>query len=168
MGLLKFKWLWRMEFKFFAHCVRNSHAHLQVDKLLKSITTNEYNIKYSLSFAKEVEEFDPNDYFCFDLQVSCKWLLFSYKYQRSQCNISLLRLPRFRDLLINTFISHLLLRFIKIILFVLHCDSSTFICIINSNAFILFEILCCSMLCCCKVLQIATSSLHFHFFFQTI
>ena len=71
MGLLKFKWLWRMEFKFFARCVRNRYAHLQVDKLLKSITTNEYNIKYSLSFAKEVQEFDPNDYFCIDLQVSC-------------------------------------------------------------------------------------------------
>lgn len=152
----------------FCPLCRNRHAHLQVAKLLKSITTNEYNIKYSLSFAKEVEEFDPNDYFCIDLQVSCIWLPFSCKYQRSQCNISLLRSPRFRDLLINTFISYLLLRFIKIILFVLHCDPSTFICIINSNAFILFEILCCSMLCCCKVLQIVTSSLHFHFFFQTI
>ena len=152
----------------FCPLCRNRHAHLQVAKLLKSITTNEYNIKYSLSFAKEVEEFDPNDYFCIDLQVSCIWLLFSYKYQRSQCNICLLRSPRFRDLLINTFISYLLLRFIKIILFVLHCDPSTFICIINSNAFILFEILCCSMLCCCKVFQIVTSSLHFHFFFQTI
>ena len=152
----------------FCPLCRNRHAHLQVAKLLKSMTTNEYNIKYSLSFAKEVEEFDPNDYFCIDLQVSCIWLLFSYKYQRSQCNICLLRSPRFRDLLINTFISYLLLRFIKIILFVLHCDPSTFICIINSNAFILFEIICCSMLCCCKVLQIVTSSLHFHFFFQTI
>ena len=152
----------------FCPLCRNRHAHLQVAKLLKSITTNEYNIKYSLSFAKEVEEFDPNDYFCIDLQVSCIWLLFSYKYQRSQCNICLLRSPRFRDLLINTFISYLLLRFIKIILFVLHCDPSTFICIINSNAFILFEIICCSMLCCCKVLQIVTSSLHFHFFFQFI
>ena len=152
----------------FCPLCRNRHAHLQVAKLLKSITTNEYNIKYSLSFAKEVEEFDPNDYFCIDLQVSCIWLLFSYKYQRSQCNICLLRSPRFRDLLINTFISYLLLRFIKIILFVLHCDPSTFICIINSNAFILFEIICCSMLCCCKVLQIVTSSLHFHFFFQNI
>lgn len=152
----------------FCPLCRNRHAHLQVAKLLKSITTNEYNIKYSLSFAKEVEEFDPNDYFCIDLQVSCIWLPFSCKYQRSQCNISLLRSPRFRDLLINTFISYLLLRFIKIILFVLNCDPSTFICIINSNAFILFEILCCSMLCCCKVLQIVTSSLHFHFFFQTI
>ena len=30
------------------------------DKLLKPITTNEYTIKDSFSFAKEVEEFDPN------------------------------------------------------------------------------------------------------------
>ena len=30
------------------------------DKLLKPITTNEYAIKDSFSFAKEVEEFDPN------------------------------------------------------------------------------------------------------------
>ena len=55
----------------FCPLCRNRHAHLQVAKLLKSMTTNEYNIKYSLSFAKEVEEFDPNDYFCIDLQVSC-------------------------------------------------------------------------------------------------
>ena len=30
------------------------------DKLLKPITTNEYTIKDSFSFAKEVEEFNPN------------------------------------------------------------------------------------------------------------
>ena len=30
------------------------------DKLLKPIITNEYTIKDSFSFAKEVEEFDPN------------------------------------------------------------------------------------------------------------
>ena len=30
------------------------------DKLLKPITTNEYTIRDSFSFAKEVEEFDPN------------------------------------------------------------------------------------------------------------
>ena len=30
------------------------------DKFLKLITTNEYTIKDSFSFAKEVEEFDPN------------------------------------------------------------------------------------------------------------
>ena len=30
------------------------------DKLLKPITTQEYTIKCSFSFAKEVEEFDPN------------------------------------------------------------------------------------------------------------
>ena len=30
------------------------------DKMLKPITTNKYTIKDSFSFAKEVEEFDPN------------------------------------------------------------------------------------------------------------